>query len=60
MRKIEDRTKKMILIIALVVFCIALILGGIMIHIFQIAIIALKALMHQPKCIKPWVFIWMR
>ena len=32
MRKKENRTKKMILIIALVVFCIALILGGIMIY----------------------------
>ena len=32
MRKIEDRTKKMILKIAVVVFCIALIFGGIMIY----------------------------
>ena len=32
MRKIEERTKKMILIIAVVVFCIALIFGGIMIY----------------------------
>ena len=30
MRKIEDRTKKIILKIAVVVFCIALIFGGIM------------------------------
>ena len=32
MRKIEDRTKKVILIIAVVVFCMALIFGGIMIY----------------------------
>lgn len=32
MRKIEDRTKKMILKIAVVVFCIALLFGGIMIY----------------------------
>ena len=32
MRKIEDRTNKMILKITVVVFCIAIIFGGIMIY----------------------------